>query len=887
MPHQESSTTTPQFAIVSTKTLGRPGLILAVDDDPNFLLLATRLLEGAGHSVLNAHSGARGLEIAREKHPDLILLDINMPGMDGFQTCRKIRADPGLKHIPVVLVTGWSDPEAYLMGLESGASDFCTKPLEGPILEIRIRSLLKYSRAIKELQENTDQLYVLNSIQRDIATARMDLDTILQLVVERIQKLTGASGTSIHIVEGENLVLKAAQGRAAAQIGTRYFVTENFSIQSILTGEIFYCDDTAADPRVNPGKYAKIGVRSMLDVPLCHDNKVIGVLNVESGLPNAFRKRDIHALEVIAGLIGAAITHAMEFQAKHALLTERSAALEALRVSEERFRLLVASVKDYAIFMLDPEGRVVSWNAGAERIKGYQLTEILGKNVSIFYTPEQVRMGRPEFLLKQAGAEGQTEDEGWRLRKDGSQFWANVITTAIKDQSGALRGFVKVVRDITDRKHREDELRLLQSITRSVSEAEDMQAALRIVLRRVCETTHWRLGEAWIPSPDGLSLECNASWLSSIQGTAVRRDAKDKLTFGPGQGLPGQVWLQKRVIWVHDLEKNEIFTSEPHAEEMGFKSSVGIPVLARNEVVAVLIFFMSEPRKDDEILTRIITAIAEQLGLVIRRKRAEDALKTLNLTLEQRVSERSASAEQHAQELARSNADLEQFAYVASHDLQEPLRMIASYLELLEKRYKGKLDTKADQYISYAVDGAKRMQGMIRDLLHYSRATVSSDTFKPVDVQKALDLALNNLSQSIKETGAQITSRNLPEIYGEPTQIAQLLQNLIGNAIKFRRDDTPKIQVSAELKCKAWVFAVQDNGIGLETQFKDRIFQIFQRLHEREKYPGSGIGLAIAKKIVEHHRGKIWVDSRAGEGSTFYFSIPESPPPPPGGTPKE
>jgi PAS domain S-box-containing protein len=227
------------------------------------------------------------------------------------------------------------------------------------------------------------------------------------------------------------------------------------------------------------------------------------------------------------------------------------------------------------------------------------------------------------------------------------------------------------------------------------------------------------------------------------------------------------------------------------------------------------------------------------------------------------------------EELKRSNKELEQFAYIASHDLQEPLRMVTSFMKLLEKRYKGKLDQDADEFIYYAVDGAERMQKLISDLLTYSRITSKSGEFELVNLETVLDKSILNLTVSIDETNARITYDSLPTIMIDPSQFTQLFQNLIGNAIKFRREDTPEIHVKVEDNDDEWIFQVIDNGIGIDSKHKDLIFKIFQRLHEKEKYPGTGIGLSVCQKIVERHRGEIWVESELDTGSKFCFTIPK------------
>ena len=278
------------------------------------------------------------------------------------------------------------------------------------------------------------------------------------------------------------------------------------------------------------------------------------------------------------------------------------------------------------------------------------------------------------------------------------------------------------------------------------------------------------------------------------------------------------------------------------------------------------------------------------------RQRAETALQALNEDLEIRVAERtealSASLEGLQQEIAtrkraearlqatlieveRSNQELEQFAYVASHDLQEPLRMVSSYTQLLAQRYEDQLDDKAKKFIGYAVDGAVRMQRLINDLLAYSRVSSQGKDFETIDAHAVLGEALRNLAAAIKENQALIINEDLPTVRADATQLCQLFQNLIANAIKFKGADLPRIYIAASDLGHEWCFTVQDNGIGIEEQYADKVFVLFQRLHTRLEYPGTGIGLAICKRIVERHGGRIWFDSEPGKGTTFSFTLPK------------
>jgi signal transduction histidine kinase len=285
--------------------------------------------------------------------------------------------------------------------------------------------------------------------------------------------------------------------------------------------------------------------------------------------------------------------------------------------------------------------------------------------------------------------------------------------------------------------------------------------------------------------------------------------------------------------------------------------------------------------------TRAVIVVGEGLGFLFlaiagwiitkemnHRKRAEDSIRQLNSELEGKVAERTAQLAERAKDLERSNMELQQFAYVASHDLQEPLRTISSFTQLLAKRYHDKLDDNAREFINFAVDGSKRMQTLINDLLALSRVGTQGKPLQPVDCNTLLDSVLKSLERAIRDTRAVITRDPLPRVMADEVQLGQLFQNLIGNALKFCNQTQPRIHISAAFAGQLCRISVRDNGIGIAPQHKDRIFVIFQRLHTKEEYPGTGIGLAICKKIAERHGGRIWVEPAPAGGSIFFFTLP-------------
>jgi signal transduction histidine kinase len=272
--------------------------------------------------------------------------------------------------------------------------------------------------------------------------------------------------------------------------------------------------------------------------------------------------------------------------------------------------------------------------------------------------------------------------------------------------------------------------------------------------------------------------------------------------------------------------------------------------------------YILKPYQAEEVVARIMTHLS---------------LRRLQQGLELEIAERkraAATLAERSQELARSNAELDQLLYVASHDLQEPLRMIAGYLQLLERRYKDKLDSDANEFIDFAVDGAKRMRDLINDLLTYSRVGTRGKPLTATDCGAVLEEALHHLGMVIEDSGAKVESDPLPEVKADATQLMQVFQNLIGNAIKFRRDEAPLIHIEVEREDGFWRFSVRDNGLGIPAHQFERVFVVFQRLHGPGEYPGTGIGLPLCKKIVERHGGRIWVESQVDVGSTFMFTLP-------------
>jgi len=477
-----------------------------------------------------------------------------------------------------------------------------------------------------------------------------------------------------------------------------------------------------------------------------------------------------------------------------------------------------------AIMTLDPAGTITYWNRGAERLYGWTTQEAEGQNANALLRtrfPESREVLWPKLMESELW-----EGELIHVTRDGVEVTVASSWTLMKDEKGNASAILEISSDITERK--KAELALAES-----------EATLRTTFATMADGIV-------ITELDEKVTDCNEAILRLTQRS------REEILGKPFKDLIAPEFRSVIADVCKLLVGSVLVFNVPGSEKKG-------TIRADSQLLR-----KNRERVDIETNISLVENSAGQPAAFLIVARDVTERKQMEWKLDSSLAD-----------LQRSNAELQQFAYVTSHDLQEPLRMITSYIQIIEEDYKGKLDADADQYIAFAVEGAKRMHTLINDLLAYSRVGTRGEPFTPISLNSVLSSATANLEIAIEEGHAVVTHDRLPTVLGDESQLIQLFQNLLGNAIKFRSDATPRIHVGVEKTKDEWVFSVRDNGIGIDMKYAERIFAVFQRLHAREEYPGTGIGLAVVKKIVERHGGRVWVESEPGNGSTFYFTLPK------------
>ncbi|MBE0427419.1 MAG: PAS domain S-box protein [Nitrospirae bacterium] len=562
--------------------------------------------------------------------------------------------------------------------------------------------------------------------------------------------------------------------------------------------------------------------------------------------------------------------------------TEDYRSRESLIKSESKYRSLIEQAAD-AIAILDGQFNVIDVNTAACRMAGFSKEELLHLNAKNFLLSDDL-LARP-LELEKLFAGVTIRDERRITRKDGSLIDLEFSAQMLDD--GSIQA---IARDISGRKEAENRDRLITGLLELFIKKNSKKEYLDGVVELINEWSGCRsVGirtvneERYIPyesyvgfNDEFMKLENMLSLDTDV--CACIRVILDKAEPQDHGALTskGSFCLNNSLKFLNTLTEKQKTRYHGNCIRNGFASIAIIPVRYRRKTLGAI--HMADERENMspvKIVEFIESMAAPLIGEALHRFDVEAQIIKTRDELELRVEKRTAELKNLSEELKRSNADLEQFAYTASHDLQSPLKNVEGFVKLLEKRYRRKLDEKADELIEFIIEGVKNMQMLIKDLLEYSQVSTEGKRFKHVDSSMPLALALANLQSAIEENEAGVTyDDNLPKVMADFSQISRLFQNLIGNALKFRSKKKPEVHVSVERRGDEWLFSVRDNGIRINPQDSERIFAVFQRLHGKSEYTGTGVGLAICKRILERHSGRIWVESEPGKGSTFYFTMP-------------
>ncbi|HET6362605.1 MAG TPA: PAS domain S-box protein [Gemmatimonadota bacterium] len=665
-------------------------------------------------------------------------------------------------------------------------------------------------------------------------------------------------------------------------------------------------------------------------------------------------------------------------------VTDRVRVERDLRRSGESYRMLAENVNEM-IVRFTPDGAVTYASPAATRILGYSPAEIIGRQGSEFLHSDDLERVVEAHRNMLHGVDPPAVLSRM-LHKDGQAVWMETTTRAVRDpDTGEVESIVAVSRDVTENVRAARTSRVLHKVAVAANQADSAREALQTALALVCEHTGWPYGHAHVPAHESLG---QLGSLDIWQVDDPARHARLRAVMGmtgvrEGEGILGGALKGGKVGWCSDVHTDPQFKRTALAQHLGVKSAFAFPIRYGDETIGVLEFLSEKLEERDETLVRLLDNVGSQLGEVLRRQRAEQALRaseerfralaesandaivtvdqrgiivhcnpsterifsfacheligqpidtllverrtngggggfhalvgqgehltgrTIELTgrrkdgeqiplemslaawdtdegsfltgilrdITSRKEAETALAEK-MEELAHSNAELALFTYIASHDLREPLRTVGSNLQLLERQLGAGPETEAGKQFGFAMGGVRRMQALIDDLLVYTRVGTEGKPFEKVDASEAVREAMTALSAAIEESGAEIAIGRLPHVVADRFQFVQLFQNLLSNAIKFHRHDPPRVAIEASADDRDWIFTVRDRGIGIDPRYADQVFAIFQRLHSGSEYPGTGIGLAVCRKIVERHGGRIWVEPAPDGGSAFRFTIP-------------
>lgn len=500
------------------------------------------------------------------------------------------------------------------------------------------------------------------------------------------------------------------------------------------------------------------------------------------------------------------------------------------------------SPSETAVYLLDQAGAIQSWNDAGARLRPFVA---LRASVESIYEPEEAARGVPRQELDEARRNGTYSTTVAVRDAGGRAVMMRRLVSRLHDGHGlpALSLSLTPCESDEEARRQLSRQRSLAEVGLRALEAGDTDQLLFFACRSIAAALEVERTSVMEITAGGRAFRAGSGWPESLAGQVIEAPPGSMLESIENLGAP--------------LVTSDGAGLPEFAKAAGVRSSASVLVSAGGRPYGILSAYSMESRRLAGEELKFLQSMAHVLAAALERRLNEAALL------------------RQAESLSRTNAELQQFAYVASHDLQEPLRTVASFIQMLEKHFEGQLDDEAREYVNFVLDGVKRMSGLVRDLLTYSRVvSATGHNTSETDLNGVLAWSLANLKNAIVEAGAEVTREPLPVVAVDSMQFSQVFEQLIGNSLKFRSEEPPRIHISASEEPEAWRISVRDNGIGIDMQYADRIFVALKRLHGRQ-YPGTGIGLAVSRTIVERHGGRIWVESQPGAGATFHFTIPK------------
>ncbi|HEY9638775.1 MAG TPA: PAS domain-containing protein [Coleofasciculaceae cyanobacterium] len=812
----------------STATPIDSPLILVVDDDKFMRIQLRRAMEQAGYRVAEANDGEEALAVYAELHPDIVLLDAMMPGIDGFTCCTQLQTLPGGDRTPVLMITALEDQESVDQAFEAGAIDYITKPIHWAVLRQRVRRILQASRTLEELRQQTERA------QLSEEQLRLALD--------------------------------------AAKMGTWDWEIQSGTVMPSAATESIY----GFDPGCFEGTFKSFLSRLH---PEDHESVTEALRRtMEEGADYNSEFRVIWSDGSVHWVVSKGQVYYDNIGKPRRMtginmdMTERKQAEEALRKSEARLRLALEAAHT-GIWDWNILSNTVDWSDNIEQLFSLP-TGSLGKTYKAFLDcvhPEDREVVAQS--VKRALEEGADHDIEFRIVwPDGSVRWMAGHSKVFYDKTGKAVRMLGTILDITDRKRSQEELQrqnlrsqLFAEVTLKIRQSLQLKEILQTTVtevQRIFQTDRVLIFQFWSNGLGKIVTEAvNPEW-PSVLGRKIVDD------YFESEYL--RRYKLGRIYTIDDIEKAEVPSCLiDFMQEFDVKAKLAVPIFLKEKLWGLLIAHQcASTRHWSSFETELLAQLANQIGIALAQAQM----------LEQETHQR--------QELARSNSELEKFAHVASHDLQEPLRKIQTFGDRLKVKCDDALTDQGRDYVERMQNAANRMQILINDLLTLSRVTTKAQPFVPVDLAQIVQEVLSDLEVRIEQTKAQVEVGLLPTIDADPLQMRQLLQNLIGNALKFYpTGDFPRVniysqllkgeeQTPAENSATLCQIIVKDSGIGFDEKYLDRIFNVFQRLHTRSEYEGTGMGLAICRKIAERHSGSITAESTLGQGATFIVTLP-------------